>query len=90
MHPVGDDEAVALGLAVAQAVGDVVGVASRRRFLLPVVGVGIVGDLEVVLPELRVEAQLIFGGLVTDEGDEAALGIGGIVVRSAATGGARP
>ena len=48
--------------------------------VLIVVGVGIVGNLEVVLAVLRVEAQLIFGGLVADERDKAALGVGGVVV----------
>ena len=37
-------------------------------------------ELEVILAVLRVEAELIFGGLVANEGDEAALGVGGVVI----------
>ena len=55
-------EGVALGLAVAQAVGAVV-VGSA----LVVVRVGIVGNLEEVLAVLGVEAKLILGGLVANE-----------------------
>ena len=74
MHPVGDDEGIALGLGVAEAVGLVI-----LAGLLPVVGVGVVGDLKVVLAVLGVDAELVTGGLVADDGDEGALGVGGVV-----------
>ena len=61
-------------MRVAQAVGTVVAAEG-----LPVSQTGIVGDLEVVLAILRVEPELILWGLVVEEGDEAALGVGGVV-----------
>ena len=72
-------------MGVAQAVGVVV--AGGGLFL--VVGVGVVGNVEVVLAVLRVESELIFGSLVADEGDKAAFGVSGVVV-DPATGVARP
>ena len=46
-----------------------------------VVGVAVVvRDLEVVLADLAGEAELIFGSLVADDGNEAALGVGGVVI----------
>lgn|ERR1017187_4515323 len=74
VNPVGDEEGVALGLPVAQAIGLVV-----LAGLLPVVEVGVIGNLEVVLTVLRVQAQLIFGRLIPNQGNEAALGVRGIV-----------
>ncbi len=43
------------------------------------VGVGVVGDLEVVVAELGDEAELILGGAVVDEGREAAVAVGGVM-----------
>ena len=80
MHPVGQDKRVALGLAVAEAVGDVIGIAAGGRLLLPVIGVGIVGNLKVVFTKLGVKAELVFRRLVADERDKAALGVGRVVV----------
>ena len=68
VDPISNDEAVALGLRVAQPVGSVVAAQS-----LPVGEAGIVGYIEVVLAVLGVESQLVFGRLIADERDEAAL-----------------
>jgi hypothetical protein len=78
VDPVGDEEGIALGLSVAQAVGTVV--VCRGTFV--VVGVGVVGNVEVVLAILRVEAELIFGGLVANQVEKAALRVGCVVIDS--------
>ena len=74
VNPVGDDERVALGLGVAQSEGAVV--VGRA---LVIAAAGVVGDLEEVLPVLRVESNLIVRCLIANEGDEAAAGVGGVV-----------
>ena len=74
VDPVGNGERVALGLAIAQVVGAVV-----VGGALVVVGVGVVGNLKEVLAILSVEAQLVPGRLIVNQGDEAASGVGGIV-----------
>jgi len=74
VDPVEEDEGVALGLGIAQAIGLVV-----LAGLFPVVGVWIVRDLEVVLAVLRVEAELVLRSLVAQERDEAALRVCGVV-----------
>ena len=72
MQPGEGDDGVGLVLAVAQAAG--------VELLVPeAVGVGVVGDLEVVVAELGDEAELVFGGAVVDEGGEAAVAVGGVV-----------
>ena len=65
-------DGVGFVLGVAQAAGVVL-------LVLEAVGVGVVGDLEVVVAELRDEAELVFGGAVVDEGGEAAVAVGGVV-----------
>ena len=82
VDPVGNDEGVALALAVAQAVGAVV-----VGGLFPVSGIGIVGNLEVVLAVLAVETELIFGGLIANDGSEDALRVGGVVEDAGDGGG---
>ena len=43
------------------------------------VGIGIIGDLEVVAAELRHHSELMFGAFVIDEGTEAAVSVGCVV-----------
>src|ERR1700722_12011739 len=62
VRPVGDEKRIALRLAIAQAIRLVV-----LAGLLPIVLVWVVRNLKIVLPILRVEAQLILGGLIANQ-----------------------
>ena len=66
--------AVGLVLAVAQAAGVV-------ELVLPVVGIGVVGNLVVVGAELGDVAELVGGVAVVDERGEAAVAVFGVVDR---------
>ena len=72
VEPGEGDDGVVLVLAVAKTAG-------VELLVLEAVGIGIVGDLEVVAAELGYEAELIFGGAVVDEGSEAAVAVGCVV-----------
>jgi hypothetical protein len=72
VEPGEGDDAVGFALAVAEAAGVELLVAGA-------IGVGVVGDLEVVVAKLSDEAELIFGCAVVDEGGEAAVAVGGVV-----------
>ncbi len=72
MEPGEGDDGVGLVLAVAKAAG-------VELLVSEAVGVGVVGNLEVVCAELGDEAELVFWGAVVDEGGEAAVAVGGVV-----------
>ena len=85
MQPGEGDDGVALVLAVAKTSWS----SNCWIDVIDAVGIGIVGDLEVVAAELGDEAKLVGGICVVNEGAEAAVSVGR-VVENLRTGGARP
>src|SRR5438105_503681 len=75
VNPVEDDKGIALALRITQTSGVVV-----VRCLFPVIGIGIVWNLEVVVSELCIEPELVLRSLIAQQGSESALGIGGVVM----------